>query len=93
MASFQIACIRPDGADADRRIDRLGGFRTDGTRWNDSIDAVIIWIDAGHTFWTEVLGRRVRVEKRQHPMTRRWFLQTEADQFPNNNLLRLPRCP
>lgn len=54
MADYQVTCIVPDGADADRRIDRLGG-----PNWNDSIDNVIRFIKTGaHRFYTSVGGRR-----------------------------------
>ncbi len=89
MGDYQVKCIIPDGADADRRIDRLGGTFSDKS---ELIDTVIGWIDQGHTFWTEVHGRRVPVLAKTHPTTGRRYLTTEGDSFPPNNLLNLPRC-
>ena len=91
MASYQITCIIPDGADDDRRIDRLGGNGPSG-RWEDSIDNIIAFIGQGHDFWTQVAGRRVDVMRRTHPTSGRLYLTTEGDGFPPNNLLSLPRC-
>lgn len=94
MADVRITCIKRDGADADRRIDRLGGPQPsgDGT-WNSSIDEVIDWILNGtHRFWTSVGGKSVWVEVRVHPTSKRHYLTTEGDGFPPNNLLSLPEC-
>lgn len=87
MADYRITYIKPDSADVDRRIDKLGG-----TGWEAPIDHVIYWIKNGvHRFWTMVDGRSVWVVVKRHPQTQREFLATEADGFPPNNLLRLPR--
>jgi hypothetical protein len=91
MADFQVTCITPDGADTDRRIDRLGGTSASG-RWNDTIDNVIATIGNGHTFWVSVQNRRVGVYRAIHPVSRRWYLTTDPDGFLLNNLLSLPRC-
>jgi hypothetical protein len=88
MADYQVTCIRRDGGDADRRIDRLGG-----PGWNDTIDAVIGYIRSGmHRFWTTANGRAVWVIVKQHPTSYRYFLATEADGYLENNLLKLPEC-
>lgn len=88
MADYQVTCIRRDGSDMDRRIDRLGG-----SDWNDSIDNVIDWIQSGaHRFWTSVNGVSVWSEVRQHPVSRRLYLATQSDGYPPNNLLSLPEC-
>lgn len=89
MADYQVTCIIPDGADADRRIDRLGGFG-----WQDTIDNVIGFILAGtHRFYTSVAGRSVWVVVKQHPTSGRNYLTTEGDGFPPNNLLAPHRRP
>ena len=88
MATYQVTCIRRDGRDTDRRIDRLGGPWGSG-----SIDEVISWIKAGHQFWTSVNGQSVWIVVRQHPTSRRDYLATEPDGYPPNNLLSLPECP
>ncbi|MBK7162666.1 MAG: DUF3892 domain-containing protein [Sphingomonadales bacterium] len=54
---------------------------------------MISWIKDGHTFWTYVGGRRADIVIKNHPATGREYLTTEADGFPPNNLLMLPRCP
>ena len=88
MSDYQVTCIRRDGADTDRRIDRLGG-----PSWNDTIDNVIAFIQSGaHRFWTSVNGVSVWVVVRQHPTSRRYYLATESDGYPPNNLLSLPEC-
>ncbi|WP_300397941.1 DUF3892 domain-containing protein [uncultured Sphingobium sp.] len=87
MSDYQVTCIIPDGTDTDRRIDSLGGpaFKT------APIDDVIRWIEGGHTFWVSVQGRRVNVKIGKHASGRK-YLTTDADSFPPNNLLNLPRC-
>lgn len=87
MADYQVTCITPDGNDADRRIDRLGG-----PGWNDSIDKVIGFIKSGsHRFYVSVGGLAVWVVVRRHSNGRE-YLTTEGDGFPPNNLLNLPHC-
>lgn len=85
---YQVTCIRRDGRDQDRRIDRLGG-----PQFNDTIDAVIAAIRQGHTFWTSVNGYRAEVVIKTHPQSWRPYLATAADNYPHNNLLNLPECP
>ncbi|WP_413715135.1 DUF3892 domain-containing protein [Sphingobium sp. B8D3A] len=94
MSVVRIDCIIPDGADADRRIDRLGGPRPDGPeRWEDPIDNIINYIRNGtHSFYTMVGNRAVDVVVRVHPTSGRFYLTTEGDGFPPNNLLNLGRC-
>lgn len=88
MGRYRITHTRKDGADADRRIDAL---MIDGYVYH--IDQVIDWINSQqHTLYVEVAGRNVGVVTDQHPSTRRWYLTTQADGFPPNNLLRLPNC-
>ncbi len=88
MADYRITHVRPDGKDHDRRIDAVkignGLF---------PIDQVIAWIRSGeHRFLVSVQGRSVWVIARQHPTSFRWYLTTEGDGFPPNNLLSLPAC-
>ena len=92
MTDYRVNCIKPDGADVDRRIDRLGGTYAGGT-WNDTIDNVIAAMGNGHTFWVSVAGYRVEVVRKIHPTSGRWYVTTQPDGFPPNNLLSLPRCP
>lgn len=94
MADYQVKCIRRDGSDIDRRLDRLGGTAPDGSTWNDTIDNVIQYIRNGqHRFWTSVNGKSVWVVVRLHPTSSRYYLATENDGYPPNNLLSLRDCP
>ncbi len=94
MADYRVKCIRRDGSDIDRRIDRLGGVAPDGSTWSDTIDNVIYYIrNQQHRFWTSVNGNSVWVEVRVHPTSGRDYLATENDGYPPNNLLSLPECP
>jgi hypothetical protein len=95
MSDYKVECIRRDGSDADRRIDRLGGPQPSGSgTWNDTIDNVIHFIETEqHRFWTSVNGKSVWVAVKVHPTSRRKYLATEPDNYPNNNLLHLPECP
>ncbi|WP_330660052.1 DUF3892 domain-containing protein [Erythrobacter sp.] len=88
MADYRITHSRKDGADADRRLD---GFLIDGNYF--TIDQIIRWILNGeHRFWVSANGRSVWVEVRRHAQSGRYFLTTEGDGFPPNNLLKLPDC-
>jgi hypothetical protein len=88
MADRHVTCTKKDGADPDRRIDRLGGVG-----FNEHIDTVIRHIEGGvHTYYSLVNGRRANIVVRVHPNGRK-YLTTEGDGFPPNNLLQLPNCP
>jgi hypothetical protein len=90
----QVSCHKPDNADADRRIQGIGGVNPNGTRWYLSIDDAIKGIQDGKwDFYVDVQGRRVRVIIGKHTQTGRLYLTTEGDGFPPNNLLKLPVCP
>ena len=86
MSDYQITAIRPDGRDRDRRIDAVRV----GTTLHP-IDQVIEWIRTGvHRFWVSAKGRSVWVIVGRHPQSGRYYLTTEGDGFPPNNLLNLP---
>lgn len=88
MADYYITHTRKDGTDADRRIDAL---MINGKVY--PIDTVIDWINSGaHRFFVSVWSRAVLVVTRVHSTSRRWYLTTEADGYPPNNLLSLPDC-
>jgi len=95
MAYVRVDCVRLDGPDSDYRIDRLGGPQPNGEgRWNMPIDDVINMIKKGqHTFYTLVGERHAEINVYQHPVSRRFYLQTDRDGYPPNNLLNLGRCP
>lgn len=87
MAYLQVTCHTPDGADADQRIDAIGG---DG--WYHPIDDAIRNIESYvHNYWTSVAGVRADaiVAKRANG---RKYLKTTADGIEPNNLLALRRC-
>ena len=93
MATYQVTCIKRDGADADRRIDGIGGF-ADRNPWFLPIDEAIAWIEQGKgKFYVSAGGKSVWVVVKIHPTSRRKYLTTEVDGFPPNNLLSLPDCP
>lgn len=89
MGVYQITCITRDRVDPDWRIDAVGFA---GNVY--SIDQVINWIMSGeHQFWTVWQTESVWVEVRRHPTSHRYFLATEPDGLPLNNLSSLPECP
>jgi len=98
MASrHRVTCTKKDGADADRRIDGIGGS-SGGTgangAWYLQIDKAIAGIEDGTwAFYVVVERREVDVVVRTHQTSGRKYLTTEGDGFPPNNLLNLPNCP
>lgn len=93
-ARHQVTCIKPDGADADQRIDAIGGATggTTGGSWTLLIDDAIARIEKGEfSFYTNVNGAiaDVIVAKRSNG---RKYLKTTADGIEPNNLLSLPTC-
>jgi hypothetical protein len=93
--THQVTCIIPDGADADQRIDAIGGASggPNNGRWKLPINEAIAGIEDGRwRFWTVADGRNVWVVVAQRPNGRK-YLKTEADGYEPNNLLSLPQCP
>lgn len=95
-AKHRVSCTKKDGADADRRIDGIGGAtgaEGGGGPWYLPIDRAIDGILAGTwQFYVIVQNREVDVVVREHPSTGRRYLTTTADAFPPNNLLAQPDC-
>ncbi len=89
--TFQVNCHTPDNADADRRIQGLGG--PGGGGWYRDINTLIAGIEAGtYRLWTaDQAGKSVWVLVAER--NRRKYLRTESDGVEPNNLLALPRCP
>lgn len=89
MADYEITCISRDGPDPDRRIDAVGFA---GNIY--PIDQVIGFIQRReHRFWVRSTPDSVWVGVRQHPTSGRYYLATEPDGKPLNNLASLPECP
>ena len=91
IPTFQVTCHKPDNADADRRLQGLGG--TSGGGWYRTIDALIQIIESEtNRFWTvDQKGNSVWIEV--HKRNGRKYLKTQTDGLEPNNLLALPRCP
>lgn len=92
---LRITCIIPDGGDADRRIDKIGGSSGgtgEGGRWCIDLDTAIAGIESGKwSFYVMVNGNAVDVIVATR--NGRKYLRTVADGDEPNNLLNLPRCP
>lgn len=95
-ARHRVTCTKKDGADADRRIDGIGGATggsKDGGPWRLPIDRAIAGIEDGTwSFYVLVQQKEVDVLVRTHSSSGRKYLTTEGDSFPPNNLLNLPDC-
>ncbi|MER8755151.1 DUF3892 domain-containing protein [Mesorhizobium sp. M0976] len=86
--TFQVTCHKPDNADADRRLQGVGG----PSGWYRTVDQMIILIDGKDRFWTvDQKGNSVwlMVSSRNG----RRYIKTESDGLEPNNLLALPHCP
>ncbi|CAN7644330.1 DUF3892 domain-containing protein [Phenylobacterium sp. LjRoot219] len=93
-ARHQVTCITPDGADADQRIDAIGGATgaANGGPWKLPIDQAIAGIENGtYQFWTYGGGKAVDVVVAKRPNGRK-YLKTTADGVEPNNLLSLLTC-
>lgn len=92
-ARHEVTCIIPDGNDADRRIDSIGGSKgsaSDGP-WRLKLDNAITGIENGTwAFWTKGGGEETNVVVAVR--NGRKYLKTEADGVEPNNLLSLPTC-
>lgn len=84
MSDYQVKWIIPDGNDADRRIDAIGG---DG--FCHRLDDAIYNIQRGiHSFYVQNGFYRVNVIVASR--NGRLYLKTENDGLEPNNLLSLP---
>jgi Protein of unknown function (DUF3892) len=89
---YQVTYHKPDNADADRRIQGLGG--PGGGGWYRDIDTLISLIEGGDKFWTTTpAGQSVWIIVKEHPRSGRKYLKTEPDGVIPNNLLALPVYP
>jgi hypothetical protein len=91
IPTFRVTCHKPDDADADRRLQGLGG--TSGGGWYRKIDTLIKLIDEKtNRFWTvDQNGKSVWIEV--HKRNGRKYLKTQSDGVEPNNLLALRHCP
>lgn len=89
MSDYQITCHKPDNADADRRLQGLGGPVCGYL----GIDTIIYRIE-NHIdrYWTTANGVSVWIEVKVRSNGRK-YLKTTADGYEPNNLLALPHCP
>jgi hypothetical protein len=85
---YNVTCHVLDNSGLDRRMQGIGGYS-----WQKTIDEVIRCIANHDIFYVNVAGRRVPIVVRQHHVSNHYYIATEADTYPNNNLLNLPRCP
>jgi len=92
MATYRVTCHTPDNSDPDYRIQGLGGTGPGGGWWN-TIDRIIAMIRNDDVFYVMVREQVVLVVVKQHPRSGRYYLTTQGDGFPANNLLNLPHCP
>ena len=91
MTDYRIDCSTKDGPDPGYRLDGFGGpDPTTGGRWYGTIDQVLQSMDAGHTFYVIVNGKRVEAFPATRGTTR--YITTTGDSYPPNNLLNLPNC-
>ena len=89
MAHYQVTCISRDGSDPDHRIDEIG---IHGEKF--PIDTVIYWLQSDqHTCWVHNGVKPAMVGVKQHPSSKRFYLVTEPDGIPLNNIKSLPECP
>jgi hypothetical protein len=89
MGQYQVTCITRDRGDPDYRIDEVGIASGDIY----PIDTVIRWIQSNeHQFWVVANGQSVWIGVRQHPTSGRYYLATEPDGYPLNNLGSLREC-
>lgn len=93
-ARHEITCIIPDGADADRRIDSIGGATggqgTNGP-WTLDLDRAITGIEnRTYSFYTNIAGQVADVIVASRNGKK--YLKTVNDGEEPNNLLSLPRC-
>jgi hypothetical protein len=89
---LEVSCIIPDGSDARRRIDAVGGVLPNSRRWALSIDEAIAAVQAGLKLFVGTPPNEVEVEVVE-PDSSLPFLRTKPDASGANNLLALPTCP
>lgn len=87
MGQYLITCVTKDNSDNILEVGLNTGVHLDVQtvvyRLNNNVDDY---------YTTDQYNRQVRVYARQHYSTGRWFITTNPDGVPPNNLDNLRRC-
>jgi hypothetical protein len=88
MGQYLITCVRKD------RYDNIVSV---GLSTGQSLDVptIVYRINSNldDYFTTDQYGHQARVYAKQHHITRNWFITTNPDGIPPNNLDNLRLCP
>ena len=89
--TLTISCQVPDAEDADRRIDAVGGWLADGTRWGMSIDDAVAVIQGGQI--SMIVGSPPNQADVEVATSVRGLPYLRTKPSPGPNLEDLPECP
>jgi hypothetical protein len=85
---FQITCVRHADPNESGLITHVGINGKLYTVWR-----IVEAKRLGDEFYTSYRGKIAEVQRRQHYLTRRWYLTTNPDDYKENNLDYLGICP
>ena len=93
MADYRIDCVhKPDRMSAHEHITQAGGPKSEGGRWQDSVENIVRFIEnKQHRFYTKEGNSSAWVGVRSSASGRK-FIQTYADGVWKDNLLALNEC-